>query len=193
MLSPSTLTAVRFRPRLTESKHPLPAEAVSQHLECHTPFSILKDSLPRKLTVVAVCGVRRNHAFVQRFRGGLVFKAHRLVYQSTPDSRVTTKKKKQYLTGRAGANAQLGLLLSHRQPGVAPAPSSSRSIAVPRLSLKCRGLCPLIRGQRNSWAKTARGVGVQLMLVLGDLIDTIRQQCAKFQLPSPRTLQQANA
>ena len=32
----------------------------------------------------------------------------------------------------------------------------------------------------HSGAKTARGVGAQLMLVLGDVIDTIRQQCAKF-------------
>jgi len=31
---------------------------------------------------------------VNRFRGGLVFKAHRLVYRSTLGSRVTKKKKK---------------------------------------------------------------------------------------------------
>ena len=30
---------------------------------------------------------------VQRFRGGLVFKAHRLVYHSTPGWRVIKKKK----------------------------------------------------------------------------------------------------
>ena len=32
---------------------------------------------------------------VQRFRGGLVFKAHRLLYQSTLGLRVTKKKKKK--------------------------------------------------------------------------------------------------
>ena len=31
---------------------------------------------------------------------------------------------------------------------------------------------------RNGGAETARGVGVQLMLVLGNSIDNIRQQCA---------------
>jgi len=36
---------------------------------------------------------------VKRFRGGLVFKAHRLVYHSTPGSRVI-KKKEEDLRGR---------------------------------------------------------------------------------------------
>ena len=40
--------------------------------------------------------LRRN---VNRFRGGLVFKAHRLVYHSTLDLRVIKKKKK--VRGRA--------------------------------------------------------------------------------------------
>ena len=48
------------------------------------------------------------------------------------------------------------------------------------LTLKCPGLCSQIGLQRNIRAKTARDVGVQLVLVLGHLIDTIRQQCAKF-------------
>ena len=33
---------------------------------------------------------------VERFREGLVFKAHRLLYHSTLGSRVIKKKKKQY-------------------------------------------------------------------------------------------------
>ena len=33
--------------------------------------------------------------YVKRFRGGLVFKAHRLVYHSTLGLRVTKKKKKK--------------------------------------------------------------------------------------------------
>ena len=37
-------------------------------------------------------------------------------------------------------------------------------------------MCQICRA-RDSGAKTARGVGVQLMSVLGDSIDTIRQQC----------------
>jgi len=37
------------------------------------------------------------HRNVQRFRGGLVFKAHRLVYHSTLGLRVIKKKKHRYL------------------------------------------------------------------------------------------------
>jgi len=33
---------------------------------------------------------------VEWYRGGLVFKAHRLLYHSTPGSRVNDKKKKSY-------------------------------------------------------------------------------------------------
>jgi len=42
---------------------------------------------------------------VNRFRGGLVFKAHRLVYHSTLGSRVIKKKKKKKknCSGHAGA------------------------------------------------------------------------------------------
>jgi len=36
---------------------------------------------------------------VERFRGGLVFKAHRLVYHSTPRSRVIKKKQKKDVPG----------------------------------------------------------------------------------------------
>jgi len=38
---------------------------------------------------------RMNSPHVQRFRGGLVFKAHRLLYHSTLGLRVTKKKKKR--------------------------------------------------------------------------------------------------
>ena len=44
---------------------------------------------------------------------------------------------------------------------------------------KWSGLVRQILWTRNSRATTARGVGAQLMLVLGDLIETIRQFCAK--------------
>ena len=36
---------------------------------------------------------------MKRFRGGVDFKAHRLVYHSTPGSRVLKKKKKEVLDG----------------------------------------------------------------------------------------------
>jgi len=41
--------------------------------------------------------LRRN---VKQFRTGLVFKAHRLLYHSTPGSRVIKKKKKKKHLGR---------------------------------------------------------------------------------------------
>ena len=54
------------------------------------------------------------------------------------------------------------------------------------LSLMCPGLGLQICRPRHSEAKPARGVGVQLLSVLGDSKDTIRQQCAKFDnAPSP--------
>ena len=40
-----------------------------------------------------VMEVQLLHRNVQRFRGGLVFKAHRLVYHSTLGSRVIKRKK----------------------------------------------------------------------------------------------------
>jgi len=56
--------------------------------------------------------LRRN---VKRFRGGLVFKAHRLVYHSTLDLRVI--KKKKYL-GQEGDGDEkelvLGSVLAHQ-------------------------------------------------------------------------------
>ena len=62
------------------------------------------------------------------------------------------------------------------------------STGVPRLSLMRPGLGLQICRARNSEAKTVRGVGIQLMSVLGDSIDTIRQQCAKFDsAPNPTT------
>jgi len=47
--------------------------------------------------------LRRN---VKQFRGGLVLKAHRLVYYSTPDWRVI-KKKKEGLTSSPAALVKL--------------------------------------------------------------------------------------
>ena len=46
------------------------------------------------------------HINVQRFRGGLVFEAGRLLYHSTPGLRVTKKKKKKEARGM---EAQLSL------------------------------------------------------------------------------------
>ena len=40
--------------------------------------------------------VQLLHRNVKRFRGGLVFKAHRLLYHSTLGLRVIKKKKKKY-------------------------------------------------------------------------------------------------
>ena len=50
---------------------------------------------------------------VKRFRGGLVFKAHRLVYHSTLGSRVI-KKKKRRVTGGCDATRHPPLLLLTR-------------------------------------------------------------------------------
>ena len=47
------------------------------------------------------------HRNVQRFRGGLVFKAHRLVYHSTLGLRVIKKKKKQAVPGAAPPSKSL--------------------------------------------------------------------------------------
>ena len=56
---------------------------------------------------------------VQRFRGGLVFKAHRLLYHSTLGSRVIKKKKDlgHFVDGDVGdvdRVAELGILLLKR-------------------------------------------------------------------------------
>ena len=51
----------------------------------------------------------RGWGFVQRFRGGLVFKAHGLLYHSTPGLRVTKKKKKVGVSGPQ-------ILLDHLRP-----------------------------------------------------------------------------
>jgi len=50
-------------------------------------------------------GVTRD---VLRFRGGLVFKAHRLVYHSTLGVRVIKKKKKEQLKGCNGLLSKNG-------------------------------------------------------------------------------------
>jgi len=54
---------------------------------------------------------------VNRFRGGLVFKAHRLVYPSTLGLRVIKKKKKFGVLG-----AHRGLLQGERETGGALPP-----------------------------------------------------------------------
>jgi len=43
---------------------------------------------------MATCGEQLPRRNVKRFRGGLVFKAHRLLYHSTLGLRVTTKKRR---------------------------------------------------------------------------------------------------
>ena len=50
---------------------------------------------------------RREHRIVQRFRGGLVAKAHRLVYHSTLGLRVIIKKKKrrEHVTSQEAAGS----------------------------------------------------------------------------------------
>ena len=40
---------------------------------------------------------------MKRFRGGLVFKAHRLLYHSTLGLRVIKKKKKRFMVGVSGS------------------------------------------------------------------------------------------
>jgi len=44
----------------------------------------------------------------KRFRGGLVFKAHRRLYHSTPGSRVIKKKKRRNAKGRTRSSATRG-------------------------------------------------------------------------------------
>jgi len=50
---------------------------------------------------------------VKRFRGGLVFKAHRLLYHSTPDLRVIKKKK----VGAKPAEGRRGVVAPPNAPG----------------------------------------------------------------------------
>jgi len=64
------------------------------------------------------CGTSRN---VKRFRGGLVFEAHRLLYHSTLGSRVIKKKKKKdeapNLTSHiGGAPARVFVRVEHPVP-----------------------------------------------------------------------------
>ena len=60
--------------------------------------------------------VQGSGSLVQRFRGGLVFKAHRLLNHSTLGLRVTNKKKKKVpgsfrVAGRAPLGGQEGMFL----------------------------------------------------------------------------------
>ena len=61
--------------------------------------------------------VFKAHRLVQRFRGGLEFKAHRRVYRSTLGLRVINLKKKQE-GGRTGAGEVQRPLRSLRVQGV---------------------------------------------------------------------------
>ena len=70
---------------------------------------------------VRVSNFGQGHTRPERFRGGLVFKAHRLLYHSTLGSRVMKKKKKKTHQTRAsdedceaGAARHLARLVSHQ-------------------------------------------------------------------------------
>ena len=80
-------------------------------------------------TVGGVHQLRRN---VKRFRGGLVFKAHRLLYHSTLGLRII-KKRRRGCTSRAGGEDGEVSALQHRN-----LPSLSDS----RFRLLRRGTCP---------------------------------------------------
>ena len=60
-------------------------------------------------------GTRLLSGNVERFPGGLVFKAHRLLYPSTLSPRVT-KKKKKVEAPEAGKNTVLALAIGHQVP-----------------------------------------------------------------------------
>ena len=63
-------------------------------------------------------GVQLLRRTVKRFRGGLVFKAHRLVYHSTLCLRVIKKKKKGWGSGVQGFRVEnRGLKVGGRVPG----------------------------------------------------------------------------
>jgi len=70
----------------------------------------------RKLSRVAAASPPMAYRYfrrsVERFRGGLVFEAHRLLYKSTLGSRVTKKKIQVVSRGRAF------FVLSTLEPGV---------------------------------------------------------------------------
>jgi len=68
--------------------------------------------------------LRRN---VKRFRGGLVFKAHRLVYHSTIGSRVTKKKKIEGANGTWGMYGIFMIVVLGNFIPHAPTPSTLRT------------------------------------------------------------------
>ena len=59
------------------------------------------------------------HGNVQRFRGGLVFKAHRFLYNSTPGLRAT-EKKRIFLSPAAGDDVYRGTLLTRNNARLGP-------------------------------------------------------------------------
>ena len=72
--------------------------------ECASRFRIFRLYTSVKFEVFMELLLRRN---VKRFRGGLVFNAHRLLYNSTLGSRVIKKKKKVEWGRRQGVTSHL--------------------------------------------------------------------------------------
>jgi len=73
----------------------------------HTGLLDKSKSTPSSLA----CALQLLSRNVKRFRGGLVFKAHRLLYHSTLGLRVIKKKKHSILVGLRTTSPQSGLKL----------------------------------------------------------------------------------
>ena len=87
------------RDRLLCARRPYSPGNVTTCVRIPPPYLYVSTSWESR-SYTAQGGMRRN---VKRFRGGLVFKAHRLLHHSTLGSRVITKRKKYALTVAAPA------------------------------------------------------------------------------------------
>ena len=89
---------------------------------------------------------------VQRFRGGLVFKAHRILYHSTVDSRVIKKKREGVVIKQKTGYAHLGSASEQRgneigSLGTCSPETCSRRRAKRGQLEKCQGHLPERQGQ----------------------------------------------
>ena len=99
---------------------------------CYTP--VQRDSLRIK----RLHGVHRRN--VKRFRGGLVFKADRLLYHSSLGLKVIKKKKK----GEAGTGAFVDCVRHLSPPALRSVERSSPVLATGKGCMECVHACPTV-------------------------------------------------
>jgi len=93
-----------------------PDSGLGFQLKVLKPFEAVPSSLGRssRIPLHRHCFVRVPGRNVKRFRGGLVFKAHRWLYHSTLGSRVIKKKKKSLVVEGRGLGVGETPQLGHR-------------------------------------------------------------------------------